>query len=51
MKIGIDLGGTNLAGGLVSDDGKLLFKTSVPTVCDKGETGRRIVEILSNDEH
>ncbi|MBQ9985287.1 MAG: ROK family protein [Oscillospiraceae bacterium] len=34
MKIGIDLGGTNIAGGLVSDDGKLLYKTSTPTVTD-----------------
>lgn len=32
MRIGIDLGGTNIAGGLVSDDGKLIYKTSVPTV-------------------
>ncbi len=39
MKIGIDLGGTNIAGGLVSDDGKIVFKTSTPTVCDKGEMG------------
>ena len=39
MRIGIDLGGTNIAGGLVTDDGKLIFKTSIPTVCDKGELG------------
>ncbi len=39
MKIGIDLGGTNIAGGLVSDDGRLIYKTSTPTVCDKGEEG------------
>ena len=55
MKIGIDLGGTNLAGGLVSDDGKLLFKTSVPTVCDKGETGLmeeilRVINLLLENE-
>lgn len=39
MRIGIDLGGTNIAGGLVSDTGELIYKTSVPTVVDKGEPG------------
>lgn len=39
MRIGIDLGGTNIAGGLVSDDGKLVYKTSIPTITDKGEEG------------
>jgi len=45
LKIGIDLGGTNIAGGLVSDDGKLIYKTSTPTICDKGEEGL-LLEIL-----
>lgn len=31
MYIGIDLGGTNIAAGLVDDDGKLLVSDSVPT--------------------
>ena len=31
MYIGIDLGGTNIAAGLVSDEGKILLKDSVPT--------------------
>lgn len=31
MRIGIDLGGTNIAGGLVTDDGRLVFKKSIPT--------------------
>ena len=39
MRIGIDLGGTNIAGGLVRDDGTLIYKTSSPTVSDKGERG------------
>lgn len=39
LRIGIDLGGTNIAGGIVSEDGKLLYKTSIPTVTDKGESG------------
>ena len=39
MKIGIDVGGTNIAGGLVRNDGTLVFKTSVPTVTKNGEDG------------
>ena len=39
MKIGIDLGGTNIAGGLVSDDGTLVLKKSVPTDSSRGELG------------
>jgi len=31
MRIGIDLGGTNIAGGVVSPNGELLFKKSIPT--------------------
>ena len=31
MYIGIDLGGTNIAAGLVTDDGKIVLKDSVPT--------------------
>ncbi len=34
MKIGIDLGGTNIAGGLVTDDGALVYKTSIPTITE-----------------
>lgn len=30
-KIGIDLGGTNIAAGIVDENGKLLFKKSIPT--------------------
>lgn len=33
--IGIDLGGTNIAAGLVSEDGKLLCKASVPTLRER----------------
>ncbi len=55
MKIGIDLGGTNIAGGLVSDDGRLIFKTSIPTVRDKGEMGLmeeilKVINILLENE-
>ena len=31
MYIGIDLGGTNIAAGIVDDNGKLIYKRSVPT--------------------
>lgn len=31
MLIGLDLGGTNIAAGLVKDNGELVFKKSVPT--------------------
>ncbi|MCL2592871.1 MAG: ROK family protein [Defluviitaleaceae bacterium] len=32
MNIGIDLGGTNIVGGIVSADGKIVLKKSVPTL-------------------
>lgn len=35
MLIGIDLGGTNIAAGLVDDKGNLLFKKSVPTRAER----------------
>jgi len=36
MRIGVDLGGTNIAAGIVSDDGKVLAKKSVPTGAHRG---------------
>lgn len=36
MYIGIDLGGTNIAGGLVNDDGVIIKKYSVPTHRERG---------------
>lgn len=35
-RIGIDLGGTNIAIGLVNDEGKLLRKKSIPTLRERG---------------
>lgn len=35
MLIGIDLGGTNIAAGLVSNDGELVFKKSIPTNAER----------------
>ncbi len=40
--IGIDLGGTNIKAGAVSDGGKILFKTSISTEAQKGP--RRVIE-------
>lgn len=34
--IGIDLGGTNIAAGIVDGEGKILLKKSVPTCAEKG---------------
>ncbi|MBS7528377.1 ROK family protein [Fusibacter paucivorans] len=36
MYIGIDLGGTNIAGGLVNDEGVIVMKKSVPTLTERG---------------
>jgi len=36
MRIGIDLGGTNIAAGIVSDDGQVLAKKSLPTRSERG---------------
>lgn len=36
MYIGIDLGGTNIAAGLVTADGKIIAKDSVPTLPQRG---------------
>ncbi|MCL2741310.1 MAG: ROK family protein [Oscillospiraceae bacterium] len=36
LYVGIDLGGTNIAAGLVDDEGSILFKGSVPTAAERG---------------
>ena len=43
MYIGIDLGGTNIAAGLVTDKGEILVKDSVPT-----QSGRPTEEIVKD---
>lgn len=35
MYIGIDLGGTNIAGGVVDESGKIIYKSSVPNLGSK----------------
>lgn len=41
--VGIDLGGTKIAAGLVDDNGKIVFKKSMPT-----RAGRHFVDIASD---
>lgn len=36
LYIGVDLGGTNIAVGLVNEEGKILHKDSVPTLIERG---------------
>ncbi len=52
MYIGIDLGGTNIAVGLVNDEGKIILKDSTPTnlprdykdiVCDMAEVSKKVI--------
>ncbi len=47
-RIGIDLGGTNIAIGIVTDEGKLVKKKSVPTLA-KERTGEEIVEVMAKE--
>jgi len=36
--VGIDLGGTNIAAGIVDEEGKILFKDSIPTLNEREST-------------
>ena len=51
--IGVDLGGTNIAVGLVTEDGRILASMSIPTraerdyteiVADMAEVSKKVVE-------
>lgn len=46
MYIGIDLGGTNIAAGLVDESGKILYSASVPTIKERNWT--EIVEDMAS---
>jgi glucokinase len=50
MRIGIDLGGTNISGGIVNIDGKILTSYSIPTEVDKG-SNKIIENIVSVIRH
>ena len=41
--IGIDFGGTSIKGGIVTADGKILYKSSVPTDAKEG-----VKKVISN---
>lgn len=45
-RIGIDLGGTNIAAGLVTDEGKIVSKKSIPTLAAE-RTGEEIVRAMA----
>lgn len=56
MFIGIDLGGTNIAGGLVTESGEILKKLSVPTGRERGSDAviddiYRVIEALLHENH
>ena len=44
MYIGIDLGGTNIAAGLVSDEGEILHQGSTPTMSER-QTGEIVKDM------
>lgn len=46
LKIGIDLGGTNIAAGIVDENGKILYKKSVPT--GAGRPKEAIIEDIAS---
>lgn len=48
LKIGIDIGGTNLAGGVVNEEGKVIITDSIPTDVDGGYKAvlGRIIELI-----
>ncbi len=50
LKIGIDIGGTNLAGGVVNEDGKVVITDSIPTKAEEGYKAvlGRIIELCKN---
>ncbi len=56
MYIGIDLGGTNIAGGLVNDYGEILYRMNVPTYKYRGydavvnDIGNMIMDIIEKYE-
>ncbi|CAM2958780.1 ROK family protein [Hathewaya histolytica] len=57
MYIGIDLGGTNIAVGLVDEDGKILYKSSCETKCERGtefvikDIIKLIEEVIKKSKH
>lgn len=57
--VGIDLGGTNIAAGLVTEDGKIIFNKSIPTraerdwkeiVADMASLAKEVIAMAGVDE-
>jgi glucokinase len=54
--VGVDLGGTNIKVGIVSHEGRIIKKTSIPTLAEKGpdkiisQMKKGIKEVLSHDK-
>ena len=46
MKIGIDIGGTTIIGGVVDADGKIIIKKSIPTLPER-ENGLIVADIIA----
>ncbi len=46
MYIGLDLGGTNIAAGVVDETGRIIYKSSVPTLAQRPV--EEIVEDMAN---
>ncbi len=44
-RIGIDLGGTNISAGIVGDEGRLLYKSSIPTEAELSDV--QITELMA----
>lgn len=45
-RIGIDLGGTNIVVGIVTDEGEIIAKSSIPTLAAE-RTGEEIVKVMA----
>ena len=49
LYIGIDLGGTNIAVGLVNEEGKILARKSVPTRVDERTAEEVAAAMIENE--
>ena len=47
-RIGIDLGGTNIVTGIITDEGSIIEKSSVPTLAEQ-RTGEDLVRVMAEE--
>ncbi|WP_431803958.1 ROK family glucokinase [Microbacterium sp. bgisy203] len=47
LNVGIDIGGTKIAGGVVADDGRILEHLRVPTPADTGALARAVADMVA----